>query len=93
MRVDSQKIKYDGNFIVAYREHFVAVRRLDGVLQINWGHRTHAWMELRLSRSLPLPVWQCPDSHVWHMNTAAVDGVFEVQAANMLSAMPPTCMR
>lgn len=69
-----------GEYILASKSHFVALRCLDGEWQINFGHRRHTW-EMAVvndgcaSTALEAYAWD-GERQTWCVHTKFLDAVF-----------------
>ena len=59
-----------------YSKHFVAFRILEGVPEVNFSHRSHAWHPCKLVQSTPRPLQQ--QSGRYLLNQTLLDGVFQI---------------
>ena len=77
-RVTWEKLQEDGQFILAYEHHFVALRRREGHLEVNLGSRTHTWANLRISWHGAAALGQ--EDGDWQLNPSKAHCLFAIQA-------------
>ena len=69
----------NGNFVICFDHHFVAVRRDSEGLWVNLSHRTHQWNPMRLCSGRGVPLAWSEEQMYYELHFAELDGVFQVQ--------------
>ena len=68
---------HNGEFILHVGNHFYAVRKQDGDLEINLGNRRHTWENAALSEASTPVKWSLYRLR-WMINPALCDGIFQI---------------
>ena len=80
-RSSPQDIMSEGKFIVGYNHHFVAVRRLNGCVEVNFKHKSHTWENCCLSAEHPLASYYDDKQKSWMLNLDYVEAIFRIRKA------------
>ena len=68
----------NGEFILTVGNHFIALRKNDGCLEVNFGRRTHEWQSAcRWQTSVPIGFAE--DIGQWLIDPVACSGLFIIQ--------------
>ena len=69
----------DGQYVIAYHNHFVALRVLDEDIEINCSNRSRKWHACLLTSSTSaLPVQYDETEKKYTVNQSRLDGVFKI---------------
>ena len=86
-RCSLAELQVQGQFVVGYKKHFVAVRQTnDDGLEVNFTNKSHLWHRCSLSCTFPTAFHRPEKSAVYYLNPEHIDVVFRVSCANDLGA-------
>ena len=68
----------DGQFILTVGNHFIALRKKDGCLEVNHGHRSHEWQSACRWQT-GVPIGFSEDLGQWLIDPAACSGLFCIE--------------
>jgi phosphate-selective porin len=71
----------DGMYILGYQKHFIACRRVDQNVEVNFSHRRHLWREARVDLQGTAAVAEAFGQPV-SLTPGLLDGVFEIRRAS-----------
>ena len=81
-----QDLSARGQFVVGYENHFVAVRRTDNGLEVNFTNKSHLWHPCRLSNLFPMAFHRPELQSACYLNPKYIDAVFRLSDTKELPA-------
>ena len=82
----------DGQFILTIGNHFSGLRKKDGCLEVNHGHRSHEWQSA-CRWQMGVPTGFSEDLGQWLIDPAACSGLFCIEERAHLDKPKPKHLR